>query len=200
MSLAHRKQCLRELKEIGYQTGCGFMVGSPGQTLDTLYEDLVFIKELQPEMVGIGPFIPHQDTPFVRRKGRNAGRYLTASGNHPADSSDGTVTIHHCTRNNPSDGKRKGYSGRSNVVMPNLSPIQVRDKYQLYDNKICTGERSGRVPRLSGTAHSCDWLSVCDRSRRQCNVPMKNKKEILIGRIAEICLRDPNGNHEDPAA
>ena len=68
MSLAHRKQCLRELKEIGYQTGCGFMVGSPGQTLDTLYEDLVFIKELQPEMVGIGPFIPHQDTPFADEK------------------------------------------------------------------------------------------------------------------------------------
>ena len=68
MSLAHRKQCLRELKEIGYQTGCGFMVGSPGQTLDTLYEDLVFIKELQPEMVGIGPFIPHQDTPFAEEK------------------------------------------------------------------------------------------------------------------------------------
>lgn len=68
MSLAHRKQCLRELKEIGYQTGCGFMVGSPGQTLDTLYEDLLFIKELQPEMVGIGPFIPHQDTPFAEKK------------------------------------------------------------------------------------------------------------------------------------
>ena len=68
MSLAHRKECLRELKEIGYQTGCGFMVGSPGQTLDTLYEDLVFIKELQPEMVGIGPFIPHQDTPFAEEK------------------------------------------------------------------------------------------------------------------------------------
>ena len=66
MSLAHRKQCLRELKEIGYLTGCGFMVGSPGQTLDTLYEDLLFIKELQPEMVGIGPFIPHKDTPFAK--------------------------------------------------------------------------------------------------------------------------------------
>ena len=92
MSLAHRKQCLRELKEIGYQTGCGFMVGSPGQTLDTLYEDLLFIKELQPEMVG---------------------RYLTASGNHPADSSDGTVAVHHCTGNDSFDGKRKGNSGRS---------------------------------------------------------------------------------------
>lgn len=64
MSLSHRKQCLRNLKEIGYQTGCGFMVGSPGQTINTLYEDLAFIKELQPEMVGIGPFIPQKDTPF----------------------------------------------------------------------------------------------------------------------------------------
>ena len=64
MSLSYRKNCLKILKEIGYQTGCGFMVGSPGQTIDTLYEDLMFIKELKPQMVGIGPFIPHQDTPF----------------------------------------------------------------------------------------------------------------------------------------
>lgn len=65
LSLAHRKQCLRQLKELGFQTGAGFMVGSPGQTVDTLIDDLQFLKELQPEMVGIGPFIPHHDTPFA---------------------------------------------------------------------------------------------------------------------------------------
>lgn len=68
MSFSHRRQCLRDLKEIGYQVGCGFMVGSPGQTVDTLYEDLQFIKELQPHMVGIGPFIPQKDTPFGEEK------------------------------------------------------------------------------------------------------------------------------------
>ena len=68
MSLANRKQCLWDLKEIGYQVGCGFMVGSPGQTVETLYEDLQFIKELEPHMVGIGPFISQKDTPFANEK------------------------------------------------------------------------------------------------------------------------------------
>ena len=65
MSLENRKQCLRDLKDIGYQVGCGFMVGSPGQTTETLYEDLRFIKDLQPHMTGIGPFISQKDTPFA---------------------------------------------------------------------------------------------------------------------------------------
>ena len=108
------------------------MVGSPGQTLDTLYEDLVFIKELQPEMVGIGPFIPHQDTPFAEEKAGTLEDTSSASGNHPADSSDGTVAIHHCTRNDPSDGKRKGYSGRSQRgdAEP-VTPLRSAGKYQL---------------------------------------------------------------------
>ena len=68
MSLENRKRCLYDLKEIGYQTGCGFMVGSPGQTVETIYEDLLFILHLKPEMIGIGPFIPHKDTPFKMKK------------------------------------------------------------------------------------------------------------------------------------
>lgn len=142
MSLAHRKQCLRELKEIGYQTGCGFMVGSPGQTLDTLYEDLVFIKELQPEMVGIGPFIPHQDTPFAEKKAGTLEDTLRLLAIirliHPMvllPSTTALGTIH-------SMGREKGILAGANVVMPNLSPVQVRDKYTLYDNKICTGEEA----------------------------------------------------------
>lgn len=129
MSLAHRKECLRELKEIGYQTGCGFMVGSPGQTLDTIYEDLVFIKELQSGDGGNRTVYSPSGYPFCRRKGRNAGRYLTASGNHPVDSSDGTVAIHHGTWNDSSDGKRKGYSGRS----------------QCGDAKSVTGSGAGQI-------------------------------------------------------
>ena len=117
MSLAHRKQCLWDLKEIGYQVGCGFMVGSPNQTVDTLYEDLQFIKELGPHMVGIGPFIPQKDTPFGEKQAGTLG------------------TIHPL-------GREKGIQAGANVVMPNLSPVAVREKYQLYDNKICTGDEA----------------------------------------------------------
>lgn len=142
MSLVHRKQCLRNLKEIGYQVGCGFMVGSPGQTVDTLYEDLQFIRKLQPHMVGIGPFIPQKDTPFG---GEKAGtlemtlrllsiiRLLLPRVLLPATTALGTI--------HPL-GREKGIQAGANVVMPNLSPVAVRDKYLLYDNKICTGDEA----------------------------------------------------------
>ena len=142
MSFQHRMQCLRELKEIGYQTGCGFMVGSPGQTFDTLYEDLQFILELQPHMVGIGPFIPQQDTPFG---GECAGtldrtlrllsiiRLLVPHVLLPATTALGTI--------HPK-GRELGILAGANVVMPNLSPVAVREKYKLYDNKICTGDEA----------------------------------------------------------
>ena len=160
MSLAHRKQCLRELKEIGYQTGCGFMVGSPGQTLDTLYEDLMFIKELQPEMVGIGPFIPHQDTPFAEEKAGTLEDTLRLLAIirliHPMvllPSTTALGTIHPM-------GREKGILAGANVVMPNLSPIQVRDKYQLYDDKICTGEEAAECRgclerRMAAIGYQC---------------------------------------------
>lgn len=142
LSLAHRKQCLWNLKEIGYQVGCGFMVGSPGQTVETLYEDLQFIKELQPHMVGIGPFIPQQDTPFA---GEMAGtmeetlrllsiiRLIHPHVLLPATTALGTI--------HPL-GREKGIQAGANVVMPNLSPVNVREKYKLYDNKICTGDEA----------------------------------------------------------
>lgn len=142
MSFQHRMQCLRELKEIGYQTGCGFMVGSPGQTFDTLYEDLQFILELQPHMVGIGPFIPQRDTPFG---GECAGtldrtlrllsiiRLLVPHVLLPATTALGTI--------HPK-GRELGILAGANVVMPNLSPVAVREKYKLYDNKICTGDEA----------------------------------------------------------
>lgn len=142
MSLQHRKKCLYELKEIGYQTGCGFMVGSPGQTFDTLYEDLQLIKDLQPEMVGIGPFIPHKDTPFAKKEAGTLERTLRLLAIirliHPKVLLPATTalgTIHPI-------GREKGVLAGANVVMPNLSPVQVRDQYQLYDNKICTGEEA----------------------------------------------------------
>ncbi len=142
MSLANRKRCLRDLKEIGYQTGCGFMVGSPWQTIENLYEDLIFIKELQPEMVGIGPFIPQKDTPFGDKEAGTLDRTLRLLSIirliHPhvlLPSTTALGTIH-------PKGRELGILAGANVVMPNLSPVEVREKYKLYDNKICTGDEA----------------------------------------------------------
>ena len=164
LSLAHRKQCLRDLKEIGYQVGCGFMVGSPGQRPEHLAEDLQFIHELQPHMVGIGPFVPHHDTPFAKEA--QGGLELTLRllaiirlmEPHvllPATTALGTI--------DPS-GREKGILAGANVVMPNLSPQDVRKKYLLYDNKICTGDEAAEcVKCLERRIASTGYELVCDR-------------------------------------
>lgn len=139
MSLENRKRCLYDLKEIGYQTGCGFMVGSPYQTVETIYEDLLFILSLKPEMVGIGPFIPHKDTPFKYEKAGTLDmtlkllaiiRLLCPKVLLPATTALGTIDP---------IGRELGILAGANVVMPNLSPSDVRNKYSLYNNKICSG-------------------------------------------------------------
>lgn len=142
MSLSTRKQCLWDLKEIGYQVGCGFMVGSPCQTVETLYADLQFIRELKPHMVGIGPFIPQHDTPFGDREAGTMEETLRLLSIirliHPKVLLPATTalgTIH-------PQGREKGITSGANVVMPNLSPVSVRKKYELYDNKICTGDEA----------------------------------------------------------
>ena len=142
MSFQHRIQCLYDLKEIGYQVGCGFMVGSPGQTVGTLYEDLMFIKKLQPHMVGFGPFIPQKDTPFGQEPAGTMEQTLRLLSIirliHPhvlLPSTTALGTIHPL-------GREKGIQAGANVVMPNLSPVAVREKYKLYDNKICTGDEA----------------------------------------------------------
>lgn len=142
MSLARRKQCLYDLKTLGYQVGAGFMVGSPGQTLETLAEDLEFLKELEPQMVGIGPFIPHHATRFAEEKAGSVDmtlfllsiiRILLPGVLLPATTALGTVDPR---------GREKGLQSGANVVMPNLSPVRNRKQYDLYDNKICTGEEA----------------------------------------------------------
>lgn len=142
MSYQHRMNCLRELKAIGYQVGCGFMVGSPGQTEETLAEDMLFIQEFQPHMVGIGPFVPHHETPFGREPGGTVEdtlyllsliRILKPTVLLPATTALGTIDPR---------GREKGILAGANVVMPNLSPTNVRKKYELYDNKICTGDEA----------------------------------------------------------
>ena len=144
LSLAHRKQCLWDLKSIGYQVGCGFMVGSPGQNSSQLAEDLLFIHELQPEMVGIGPFIPQKDTPFRAQAPGTLEQTLFLLGILrlmlpqallPATTALGTI--------HPK-GREKGIQAGANVCMPNLSPTEVREKYALYDNKICTGDEAAQ--------------------------------------------------------
>lgn len=137
----HRMDCLWDLKEIGYQVGCGFMVGSPEQTVDTLYEDLQFIRKLQPHMVGIGRLFPRR-IPRLAKKGRNNGRYASAFIHYPAVAAACAAAINNCTGNHSSAGQEKGIQAGANVVMPNLSPVAVREKYKLYDNKICTGDEA----------------------------------------------------------
>lgn len=142
LSLSDRKECLYNLKEIGYQTGCGFMVGSPYQTAENLVSDLLFIKEFEPHMVGIGPFISHKDTPFrdmpsgsleLTLKMLAIIRLLLPNVLLPSTTALGTI--------NPR-GRELGILWGANVVMPNLSPVSVRKKYMLYDNKICTGDEA----------------------------------------------------------
>lgn len=142
MSLGNRVRCLNDLKDIGYQVGCGFMVGSPYQTLDNIVSDLKFIREFEPDMCGIGPFIPHEDTVFKDEPSGTVDmttrllsiiRLLLPDVLLPSTTALGTI--------DPL-GREKGLKAGANVVMPNLSPTDVRDKYKLYDNKICTGDEA----------------------------------------------------------
>ena len=135
MELAERKKCLFNLKELGYQVGSGFMVGSPYQTWETIAQDLLFLKELQPQMIGIGPFISHKDTPFKNEK--SGSLYLTLKLisvlriMFPKSLIPATTALSSISP----IGREMGLKAGANVVMPNLSPEDVRAKYNLYDNK-----------------------------------------------------------------
>ena len=164
LSLSNRKQCLYDLKELGYQIGAGFMVGAPGQTMENLAEDLVFLKELNPHMVGIGPFIPHHDTKFAKEEAGNVElthfllsviRIMLPKVLLPATTALGTLDPR---------GREKGFQTGANVVMPNLSPVKNRKQYELYDNKICTGEEAAECRGcLSRRARSVGYEIVTDR-------------------------------------
>lgn len=142
MSLDNRKRCLFDLKDIGYQVGSGFMVGSPYQTTDNLVSDLRFLQELKPDMIGIGPYINHKDTPFAGEKNGTLEltlrlvailRLMFPYALIPATTALGTISP---------NGRELGLKCGANVVMPNLSPVETRKKYDLYENKICTGEEA----------------------------------------------------------
>ncbi|MGN0113750.1 MAG: [FeFe] hydrogenase H-cluster radical SAM maturase HydE [Acutalibacteraceae bacterium] len=164
MSFDNRIKCLHNLKQIGYQTGCGFMVGSPYQTAKELANDLKFIEQFSPEMCGIGPFIPHNATPFAREAAGTLEltlyllsiiRLIKPNILLPATTALGTI--------DPL-GREKGILAGANVVMPNLSPVGVRKKYELYDNKICTGEEAAECRGcLARRMNSIGYQTVTDR-------------------------------------
>lgn len=164
LSAKHRHQCLWDLKKIGYQVGTGYMVGSPFQTAQNLADDMLFLEELNPQMVGIGPFIPHHDTPF---KDQAAGtleltlymlgliRLMLPKVLLPATTALGTID---------EKGRELGILAGANVVMPNLSPENVRKDYLLYDNKICTGSEAAECRMdLENRMHAIGYQVVCHR-------------------------------------
>lgn len=164
LSFDNRMECLKNLREIGYQVGCGFMVGSPFQTFSALAKDLKFIESFRPEMCGIGPFIPQKDTPFGQYPSGSVEltcyllsilRIIKPDLLLPATTALGTLDP---------QGREKGILSGANVVMPNLSPVSVRRKYLLYDNKICTGEESAQCRScLSDRMQSIGYELVIDR-------------------------------------
>lgn len=144
MSLDNRKECLFNLKEIGYQVGSGFMVGSPYQTTENLVSDLRFLQKLSPDMIGIGPYINHADTPFANFENGSFEltlrlisvlRLMFPYALIPSTTALGTISP---------IGRELGLKAGANVVMPNLSPVSVRKLYSLYENKICTGEEAAQ--------------------------------------------------------
>lgn len=164
LSWERRMACLRELSDIGYQVGCGFMVGSPHQTSATLARDLKLVEGFRPAMCGIGPFIPHHATPFAHEPAGSAEltcyllsllRLIDPGLLLPATTALGTLDVR---------GHERGMLAGANVVMPNLSPITVRRKYELYDNKACAGSEAAEgLAELSRRMEAIGYHVVVDR-------------------------------------
>ena len=164
LTLDNRIQCLLDLKSIGYQTGCGFMVGSPYQNTNHIAQDLKFIEDFSPDMCGIGPFIPHKDTVFADKKAGDADlccyllsivRLIKPNILLPATTALGTIN---------DDGREKGILSGANVIMPNLSPVSVRKKYALYDGKKSSGEESAQsLHKLKQSMKKIGYEIVTDR-------------------------------------
>ena len=164
MHFEKRMNCLKNLRKLGFQTGCGFMVGSPFQTVETLAKDLKFIEEFKPDMCGIGPFVPHNATPFANEERGSAEltcyllsiiRIIHPPVLLPATTALGTID---------GNGREKGILAGANVVMPNLSPSSVRKKYELYNNKLSDGDESAQSKEnLSKRIKKIGYEIVTDR-------------------------------------
>lgn len=162
LSLDNRLRCLNDLKRIGYQVGTGIMVGSPGQTIDHLVEDLVFIQEFRPQMIGIGPFLPHHDTPFAQQPPGSLLQTLLLLSlfrlMHPAALIPSTTALATLSP----DGREQGIRSGANVVMPNLSPPDHRAQYALYDHKASMGAEAAEglallEKRLNAIGYTIDY-------------------------------------------
>ena len=174
MSFDNRMECLRLLRKWGYQVGCGFMVNSPFQTTDMLARELKFIEKFKPDMCGIGPFIPHKDTPFGDYEGGSVEltcllisciRLIHPNVLLPSTTALGTL--------HP-QGREMGILAGANVVMPNLSPASVRKKYMLYDNKLSDGAESAQaIASLKKRMEAIGCSITTDRGDI-----IKDKKEI----------------------
>jgi len=171
MRFENRLKCLENLKELGYQVGAGFMVGSPFQTVENLANELIYLKKLNPHMVGIGPFIPHRDTPFCNEAAGTAEltvfmlalvRLTLKHALLPATTALGTMDAF---------GREKGINAGANVLMPNLLPENICKNYNLYDNKICTGaESAANLELLKIKMQSTGCEIVTDRGDYKENI------------------------------
>ena len=174
MTIEDRKRCLYDLKDIGFQVGAGLMVGAPWQKIEDLAEDIRFMEELQPDMIGIGPFIRHRDTPFKGFEDGSADmtvrllailRILFPHALIPSTTALASIA---------EDGRMRGLKAGANVIMPNLSPAECRDKYSIYNNKAATGlESAQELERLKETVAGGGYRIVTDIGdvRRQMMVP-----------------------------
>ena len=179
LSLKNRMRCLYDLREIGYQVGAGMMLGAPYQTTDNLVTDLRFLQELQPDMIGVGPFIPHRDTPFRDEPAGTLAQTLRMLGVLrlmfpevllPATTALGTIDPR---------GREKGILAGANVVMPNLSPADVRGKYLLYDGKICTGDEAAECRAcLDGRIRAIGYEPVVSRGDAPRLQKAKTEKDV----------------------
>lgn len=164
MTLKRRKECLYALKEIGFETGSGFMVGSPYQTTENIIADLRFLQELKPHMIGIGPYVNHKDTPFSEFKSGSVEqtlrlisilRLMFPKALIPSTTALGTM--------HP-EGRELGLAAGANVVMPNLSPKATRKLYEIYENKICTDEEAAEsIEKLKKKTEEAGFEIVIDR-------------------------------------
>ncbi len=164
MELDNRMMCLETLKSLGYQTGCGFMVGSPYQKTNHIAKDLKFIETFSPQMCGIGPFIPHKDTPFADFPAGDADfccyllaiiRLIKPNILLPATTALATLS---------EDGRTKAVMCGANVVMPNLSPEDAKKNYNLYNGKKSSGTEAGEhIEMLKKQLLTCGARIVCNR-------------------------------------
>ena len=164
MSFENRVRCLYDLKDLGFQVGAGFMVGSPFQTIENLIADIRFMQRLQPDMIGIGPYLTQSDTPFSKFDSGNLKltikvlsivRILFPKVLLPATTALATLS---------ENGREMALKSGANVLMPNLSPTEQRNKYAIYDNKLSIGgESAEKLCELKKTVSDIGYEIVCDR-------------------------------------